>query len=76
MVPVITAFRTSRSLPVSEFGLSLEEAHDGVEALVGCPALYQTLHLGVVHLVETLLLRRADQLFGQGQALMGGGCYS
>lgn len=53
----------------SELGLGLEEAHDGAETLVRHPASHQTLHLGVVDGVETLLLHRADQLLGEGQRL-------
>lgn len=56
-----------------QLGFALEEARDGVETLVRRPALHQSLHLSVVHGVQTLLLCRADQLLRQSQRLRGEG---
>lgn len=57
------------SLPPSQFGPGLEEAHDGLKALVGGPALRQPLHLCVVDGVKLLPLHPANQLLGQSQGL-------
>lgn len=57
------------SLPPSQFGPGLEEVHDGVEALVGGPALNQQVHLCIVDGVKLLPLHPANQLLGQSQGL-------
>lgn len=77
LCPLLTAQPLSLSLSQcerlsfapSQFGLGLEETHDGVEALFRGPTLNQLLHLCIVDGVKLLPLHPANQLLGQSQGL-------